>query len=269
MDKKEINGIDFIDRINIIEKTYYEIKKTKELFADFPKEIKYATNEIQENSYHELSNTVRIAEKTLLIDCYTVAEQMLKNAKYQLLNYDDDEKSSIQKFLEYKISPRNFSPNAKSEEVNKFFKRYESSNLFVCPLKNYDNMIIARHQYAHSGKYQFDFEIIPNLIEILLYLEFEYRMFLGNTEWCQFFLEIKKCKKNIGNNEAGIQLNYQNKLPEFKKIVKKIEDITKTEKNSVAKDFSDIIRLVETDTNFKQIEKKIDEMKKNLREKYK
>ncbi len=49
--------------------------------------------------FHNVKEAVRKAENTLLIDAYTIVEQMLKNTKYQLLGYDETEKSDYQLFF--------------------------------------------------------------------------------------------------------------------------------------------------------------------------
>ncbi|MFS9605090.1 hypothetical protein, partial [Klebsiella pneumoniae] len=105
--EKKINGFDFTDRIDQLELSYHKIIAAKNFFSDFPSEIRHAISNISDRDgvFQDVRDSVKKAENTLLIDAYTIAEQMLKNTKYQLLGYDDTEKSDLQLFLNHKIDP--------------------------------------------------------------------------------------------------------------------------------------------------------------------
>ena len=212
--ENKINGFDFTDRIDQLELSYHKIIAAKNFFSDFPSEIRHAISNISDRDgvFQDVRDSVKKAENTLLIDAYTIAEQMLKNTKYQFLGYDDTEKSDLQLFLNHKIGPEKFSPNPKIDEVNKFLRRYNSAGLFLNKIPVYDAMIKARHRYAHSGTYQFSIEDVPRIIEVLRYLEFEYRMFLSKGPWFQLFVEIKKHVGTDGTIQQR-QTRYEKVLP--------------------------------------------------------
>lgn len=195
MERNKINGVDFIDRIEGLEEGYKRYIETSNFFSDYPNEIRHALNGISPNSFFGVKKMIKESEKNLLIESYTISEQMLKNTKYQLLNFDETSDEPYQNFLKYKLEPTRFSPNPKTDEINKIFSRYRGRKLMLTYLPIYDKMITERHRYAHIGAYNFKIGDLPKIIGTLKYLEFEYRMFLGKTEWCEFIKKVTKCKK--------------------------------------------------------------------------
>ena len=201
MESSKINGVDFIDRIEELEKGYKRYIETSNFFSDYPKEIRYALNGISHDSFYGVKKMVKESERSLLIESYTISEQMLKNTKYQLLDFDETRDTDYQNFLRYKLDPTRFSPNPKIQEINKIFMRYRSRKLMLSGLSVYDKMIKERHRYAHTGSYNFNMAELPKIIGVLKYLEFEYRMFLGKTEWCRVIGMIINIRKGTHDNK--------------------------------------------------------------------
>lgn len=219
----QINGIDFVHRISKIAVSYERFNISKNFFDDNRSEFRSAIRNVASEGdgdeiYHALSASLKQAEKTILINLYTTAEQMMKETKYHLLGFDDTESSKIQSFLNHKLNPEKFSPNAKVNEISNFFKRYNSSALLCYKLDLYDEMIKSRHAYAHSGNYNFDISLVPKIIDILYYLEFEYRMFLSEASYCKF-LKIASQIKSIQGKKNDKQNRYDDMKLELRLII--------------------------------------------------
>lgn len=250
-----INNIDFNDRINQLKIQFQKVLTVKHFFADYPSEIRKALNNI-DPSQPSIVAPIRLImqniEHSLLIECYTISEQLLKNSKYDLLDFDISMKSPVQKFLQYKIEPSKFSPNAKVQEINKFFKRYDGNKLFVKNLKIYDDMITCRHKYAHNGVYTFDLSNLPKLIEILNYLEFEYRMFLEKGPWWLLFKYIYSIE-NKGGNKSDKNIEYQKLKKDILPCVPKVRNIINAEKNFVTDKIYTLLDKIEQDCPYNEI----------------
>ncbi|MDO4667090.1 MAG: hypothetical protein Q4A90_04555 [Streptococcus sp.] len=231
--KRKINDIDYIFEIEKLQSNYVKIKRSKYFIDDERIKIRESIDSIQEGISKDFFDAFKASEKSILIDCYTVSEQLYKSCKYELLKYDETSKSNYQKFLNNKIKPEKFSPNSKISEINKFFKRYDSAGLFLTNADIYDNMIKCRHQYAHANNYQFNIEDVDKIIEILLYLEFEYRMFLEQSDWYNFFKILSKIRKNSNHNEK-IQ-KFEDNLVIIKNYIKNIIKLKNSENNLVIK----------------------------------
>lgn len=264
---KKINGIDYIDRINDLNLKFESTRKALNFMVDEVSEFRKAVNAIQTDIHSEITKAIREGEKSLLIDCYTIAEQMIKDTKYQKVDFDETENTAYQKFLCFKINPEKFSPNPKFEEIGDIFKRYDSSRLFLLNPPVYEKMINARHRYAHSGRYQFDFESIPKIIEILLYLEFECRMFLENSSWCQLSLTLKSINNIKGNSDIK-QTDFNEKYSEIEILVKDVERIISDEQNIIIENISPIIALIKNRAEFKKIYIEIKKVKNTIKDKY-
>lgn len=263
--KKYINGIDFIDKINQLQHRYESIQKTKNFLDDYRSEIRSVINEIESGQYFPLSDTIKEAEKSLLIDCYTIAEQMYKQTKYQILNFDNTEKTNYQKFLNNKLDPTKFSPNPRSEEISRFYKRYNSNKLFINKLNIYDDMIKNRHIYAHSGNYQFDISNLNNLINILLYLEFEYRMFHLQNEWVKFFKIINE----INSSKSECEKLFKSKIPLLKNYYSKILAMRMFEKNIVIDNIDEALNCIYSkEPSYKSLEENIKNYKNKIIESF-
>ena len=258
MERSKSNGVDFIDRIEELEKRYKRYIEISNFFSDYPNEIRHALNGISPDSFYGVKKMVKESERNLLIESYTISEQMLKNTKYQLLAFDETKDTDYQNFLRYKLEPTRFSPNPKIQEINKMFERYRSRKLMLNSLSVYDKMIKERHKYAHTGSYNFNMAELPKIIGILKYLEFEYRMFLGKTEWCNIIGMITDKRKGTRDNkkllkelrglsgaaeqlfeksaaftttDEGYASRYRNKVIEFLRNIKEADDLSVIKKN--------------------------------------
>lgn len=161
-------------------------------------------------SQNVLLESCKAYERTLLIDCYTFSEQLLKNLYYALVEKDSYNNGYLKKFINFKIPIDGFSPNvnfkkmevALGKELLDGFKFILTAN--VDEIKSYNTMVKARHTYAHGGTYSFDNDLYEEVIKALKYIVFEFCMLMD-----------RKLDKRI---------SFQN---EYKSIVKKSIDIAK------------------------------------------
>lgn len=261
MNSKTINEIDFYNRIETLQNSYNQVQACKNFLADAPSEIREHIGEIQKitnpdlddnHMFHSLKKVIADSHATILIECYTISEQMLKNTKYQILNFDETENSEIQKFLEFKINPSKFSPRPKIQEINNFFKRYGGNKLFISKADIYDSMIDKRNRYAHQGICDFDLLTVPKTLEFLKYLEFEYRMFLQKNCWSTFFKEICSIEISGGKREDKEQ-NYQRKKTILIKEIPKLKKLIQEESNIVTTSLEPIFDMITNNENYKTI----------------
>lgn len=264
---QKINGINFVEQIRDVENTYKDIVKAKNFLDDNRSQFRKAVREISgdDSIYHAISASMKEAEKNLLISCYTISEQMFKETKYQLLDFDVLNHTRLQNFLNYKLDPEKFSPNPKCDEINKFFRRYNSNKLFLNDLEIYDNMIKSRHRYAHKGVFQFNIVNLPKLIDILLYLEFEYRMFLSRDPWCIFLTEINKIISEGGNRDQK-QEKFEKICCELKLLIPKIL-ITLSLSENIVCELKDTLTELKDQNEFVVFENKLRIAKDNIKKK--
>lgn len=263
----KINGINFVEQIRDLENTYQDIVKAKNFLDDNRSQFRKAVKEIcgDDSTYHAISASMKEAEKNLLISCYTISEQMFKESKYQLLGFDNLNQSRLQEFLNYKLNPGKFSPNPKCDEINKFFKRYDSNKLFLSDMELYDDMIKSRHRYAHKGEFHFHIDYTPKLIDILLYLEFEYRMFLEKNPWCVFLKKINNIISEGGNREQK-QEKFKKIERELKSLIPDILETLSHSENIVCELRSTLIEL-QSENEFINFEKKLRIVNDNIKNK--
>ena len=269
MNSKKINDIDFFDRIESLHDSYIQVQTCKDFLSDAPGELRkqvgiiqnITSPELNENHiFHSLKKIISESQATILIECYTVSEQMLKNTKYQILNFDETEDSDIQKFLKFKIAPDNFSPNPQVSEISKFFKRYDGNKLFISKAEIYDSMIKKRHRYAHQGVCDFDLINLPKMIEFLKYLEFEYRMFLQKTCWIEFFKVINSIENSSSKKQIKEQ-DYELKKGSLKILVSKMSNLIIEEPNIVTNCLNPILTMITDNRSYEDINKEIQKKK--------
>ncbi|TCD45950.1 hypothetical protein D3X11_00210 [Streptococcus sp. X16XC17] len=260
MTLKIIHGIDFVEQINALEKKYNNVVTAKNFLDDNRSEFRRAilsiSDERNSENYFAISESIKETERSLLIRCYTIAEQLLKETKYQLLGYDNLDRTDYQTVLEYKLEPNKFSPNPKFDEINKFFKRYHSNKLFLKKLELYDNMISDRHRYAHKGEFTFDISNVPKIKEVLLYLEFEYRMFLQKSSYCRLLKILNSVSSMKGNMQVK-QASFTNNRIEICGLILEVIELLRNE-NCVIKDFSDVLSEISAEENFAIIQQKLE-----------
>ncbi|WP_270994642.1 hypothetical protein [Listeria seeligeri] len=274
----KINDIDFKDRIIELKSNYESMVLINNFFNDVPKSIRRMLKDLQTETYpeieqeskiyHDLRKITKESKKALLIECYTIAEQMLKNAKYQLLNFDETDNSPSQKFLKYKINPEKFSPSPKVSEINTFFKRYGGNKLFISTIEIYDNMIKERHRYAHRGLYTFSIDDIPKIIDILLYLEFEFRMFLDNTDWIKFFNKFYSISFESNNKEKK-QVKYSDLRNDLINMKCSLIKLSAEEDVIILPYICELLDAINLDDRYIEVEKVLKRSKEKLKEKFK
>ncbi|EGO8147472.1 hypothetical protein FAE20_002186, partial [Enterococcus faecalis] len=132
--------------------------------------------------------SIKKSEYSLLIDCYTFSEKLLKNTIYHCLEFKNNSNDYVNNFMFRKLNPEKFSPNPKFKSFEEELKSLNSNFKFVLSqnfskIKSYDSMIQSRHQYAHANIYPLDIKNSEeDLLEVLAYLDWECNMFLNNIQ---------------------------------------------------------------------------------------
>lgn len=270
MNSKKINDIDFFDRIERLSESYIQVQTCKDFLSDEPTKFREHVGIIQDFAYpdldvnhifHSIKKVISESHATILIECYTVSEQMLKNTKYQILTFDETEDSDIQKFLKFKINPEKFSPNPQVKEISNFFKRYGGNKLFISEAEIYDSMIKKRHRYAHQGVCDFDLIYLPKIIEFLKYLEFEYRMFVQKNCWIEFF-KVYNSIDNLGGNKQVKQQHYESQKSSLKALIPKMNTLIIDEPNIVTHCLKPILSMITDNRTYEDISKEIQSKRK-------
>ena len=196
-----------IDEIEEINRNYEKIIQLKELISDKTSEIRECCNNLG-CDYDTILYLSHESEKTLLIDCYTFAEKLLKNTIYHCVDFENSDNSYVNAFLRKKIDPRKFSPNVKYEFFMRELTELEENRKykFIIPvtdsrIKSYNNMIAARHKYAHANNYPMQIDHYKDVIIVLEYLTWECDMFIcdkkKHLEIQEKFNKINSDKKNL------------------------------------------------------------------------
>ncbi|UTH14200.1 hypothetical protein [Macrococcus equipercicus] len=212
------------------------------------KKIEYVANSLADNAteYRKFYNTIKLdfsiskevihkAEYSLLIECYTFAERLLKNTIYHCLEYNNSDNKYINRFLEKKIPPGNFSPQVTFKKFEEELCSYEKDFKFILNknhpfVKVYDEMIKARHQYAHRNYYNQSYQEYSESIEILEYILWECEMFINDLRLRDnlvkdFTVIISNCKA-IKRNKIEASRIKNLKIDEFN-----LADLKKSAKN--------------------------------------
>jgi len=198
-----IYAFDSRDRLKDIKLHYDQVKELRNSFSE--KRSKYRTvANILKFNFRSLERSYKEFEKSLLINCYTFMEQLIKSYIYHLLEKGTNENSYINNFIENKINSDKFSPNVKLETIKKILTEELGVRLeFLIVIENskiekYDELIKSRHKYAHSGNYYFDFYNFKEVIEVIEYLRFEiYSDIECKGEYKKFKILITKIRKQI------------------------------------------------------------------------
>lgn len=145
------------------------------------------------------------AENSLLIECYTFSERLLKNTVYQCLNFDGSENEHINYFMRNKINPVKFSPNVTFQEFEKELSSLSGGEFkFVLSKSNssvkiYDEMVKSRHRYAHANEYPIKYQDYRDSIYILEYLTCECNLFLTYlADHGSLQMDFKELREDIG-----------------------------------------------------------------------
>ncbi len=217
--------------LNKIKENHLSIKEIRESLID--QRVKYREF-AQIIGLDELTLTLFIPkiEETLLIQIYTLSEQLTKNFYYHLLGSNC---VHVDNFVKSKIPDSKFSPNVNFKEIQKAIKQdlisdfrfmLSDSNDIV---KSYNNLVDTRHRYAHKGEYTFEFDKFIDCIKVVEYILFEYKMYIDFGHNLMIQSEFNVLKMNIENIYKKIKnLDYNND-----KQLKKVKDITVEELNTV------------------------------------
>lgn len=130
---------------------------------------------------HSLIESCRNFEKSLLINCYTFMEQLVKNIIYSLLEESCQNNENLECFVISKMNPKTFSPAITFNDIKSLLQRDFGITLEIVFSKkevliDYDKMVQARHDYAHKGAYflTLDFLRELSLSYTLLIMKFLY-----------------------------------------------------------------------------------------------
>ncbi len=195
----EIFEFDCDVRFEALLDIYSQVKKIKNSRAEDIAQYRI----LAENTELDLPTILNCCdnyERSLLIECYTFAEQLFKNFYYELLDFERNNNKYLRLFIQRKIPRDKFSPDV-------FFANIEGSirshilHGFKFILKDqnheikvYDEMIKSRHRYAHSGVYDFDFNNFEDVVKVLDYIRFELELITNkwnNANRDEFGKDIK------------------------------------------------------------------------------
>lgn len=200
-------GFDSDSALEEIRINYQSIKEIKNKLADHRDKFRGFCNEIDLEK-DILFDCIDMYERTLLINCYTYSEQLAKSLIYHLLNKGNNSNIYIERFIDRKINPKRYSPNVLFENlqatVNDVYKEFKFILNDISQIKFYDELIKNRHIYAHKGSYIFDFNKFEEVIDMLEYITFEFKLIENNdfdrstfkSCLCDFNFKIKKISKN-------------------------------------------------------------------------
>lgn len=223
-----INGIDIKKELERIKKNIDVLFLATEQLADFTEDIRNAlTEKYIDFSAYRLS--VNAARKTLLIDCYTLSEQLYKEFYYEIIGFNEDEDSMRQVFLNLKIPRDKFSPNISFESIIKELTSFNKNFSFFLNKNNegieaYTEMVADRHKYAHANNYnertKEDYYTILYTIE---YLAFEFYRFSHKSNIHESLRNYDKIVKELKSLENIHHLKA--KYPELVKRIREVEDL--------------------------------------------
>lgn len=218
-----IYNFNVLERYQNIEEKYSQVLEIFNSFAD--KSGKYRRfSEIIKLNINSLKSCFEEFQRGLLIDCYTFSEQIIKNLIYELLEKDSHTNIYLNGFIDSKIPEKSFSPNVSHSKlehsINSTFNQaitfkfiYSKNNLEA---RVYDEMVAARHRYAHTGKYEFDFSNFQHVLKFLEYLNYECFLLLNPQERSNFESCLKKIKQSVMTT-MDIKKQIQPNTPKEKK----------------------------------------------------
>ncbi len=173
-----------MDEINLVFDQVTEIKNSlsdnRRKYRDFSQDIMISQDSIL--------NCCERFERVLLINCYTFSEQFVKNFFYDLINKGGHANRFLNCFIDNKLPVEKFSPNVNFKNIESNIKKdlYKDFkfilNKNVSEIKVYDEMVRARHTYAHYGNYNFDFGNFAPSIKVMKYIVSELLMLRNNGE---------------------------------------------------------------------------------------
>lgn len=237
-----IYELDYDFRLEELQKNINYVKNINDSLADKRDKYRIFSDE-NEINFNSLEKCLKMYERTVLIDAYTLAEQLIKNVYYELIDKDRQENGRLKQFINRKVNPEKFSPNVKYKLIEKSIATDLIDGFkFIFSARNdeittYNYMIDSRHKYAHNGEYYFNEDKFNEAVKVIDYIYIELRMVIDheNTyriDYQEKFKLIKemmigteKCIKNYKDKgENGILKEVRNKLKEIKKECNYIVD---------------------------------------------
>lgn len=207
----------FEDRIEELKKTLnYSEKLAQSLAMNTPNHRTFS-NQIG-IEFKELKEVYEAQELKILIDYYTICEQLIKEFIFSTLEIDINSSGRnlhINKYIKSKFNRATYSPNVLIKDITNNInqileldgKKYSFLKYSLdSEIKNrHDALIRARHTYAHKGDK-------PNF-DILQYVQ-------GNVMFLEFLLnEIKLLKFQLFDR-IGLQEHFDKILIEYNKLCK-------------------------------------------------
>lgn len=196
-----IHEFDDEEQLNLLKNSFEIVEKIHFSFSDRTSEYRSFYQSLEIN-LAEARNIIERAEYSLLIECYTYSERLLKNTIYQCLEFDKSKNEYLNSFMLSKLSPDRFSPNPKFKDFEselKIISRHKDYKFLIennnSNVRVYNEMIQSRHRYAHANEYPIPYTNYKDSIIILEYLTWECKMFLN---------DIDK-KEKIQNSYASIK----------------------------------------------------------------
>lgn len=201
------------ERLLEIKKNHLQVNQIKESLAEYREKYRNLSREIQIEQ-DSLFQCCDFFERSLLINCYTFSEQLVKNFVYEILEKDRHDNIFLNRFIENKIPKNKFSPNVSYSSIGKLVSE-ELCQQYKFSLKSnnncfrvYDEMVKSRHKYAHNGIYDFDFNNFGIVIQVLEFLYSELKMPL--------------------EEDMEYRQNYQNLISQIEELTKSIYKAVKS-----------------------------------------
>lgn len=181
-----IYNFDAYDKLLEIKSNFNEIELLLDSLAISTSEYRSFYNKL-DIDFAIAKKVIHKSEYSLIIDCFTFAELLLKNTIYHSLDFNNSKNKDINSFLNEKISPEKFSPNVRFDKFENEIQKFNNENKFIInknhnAVRIYNEMVISRHRYAHGNTYPQDFREYKDSILILEYLYWECNLFLKNRK---------------------------------------------------------------------------------------
>lgn len=205
----KIHEFEAEERLSDIRKNYIQVKEIKDSLSEYRDKYRILSRDVNIEQ-ESLLQCCDFFERTLLINCFTFSEQLVKNFVYEILEKDRHQNTFLNRFIDNKIPKDKFSPNVSYSSIKKLLSN-ELCSGYEFSLKDgkncfriYDDMVKSRHTYAHSGIYNFDFNNFEIVIQVLEFLYSELKMLLENNmdyrkEYQKLFLDIENSTSRICN----------------------------------------------------------------------
>jgi hypothetical protein len=215
-----------------LRKTYGDAKILKDILADNRAKMRKIASDA-EIDFSAIEQCIRNCDKVLLIECYTFVEQMAKNLVFLYLDKGKNSNEYLERFLEEKVGEK-YSPRVKYGEFRNLIKKFSGVNDIydsfilrgdLSQIRLYDELVKSRHQFAHANNYTFEFVNYIDVLDVLEYLAFEFKVIMNGwgIEFFNYKKNFKKLQNEISNGvkSKGV-IKIKECLKEIRKETKKI-----------------------------------------------